>query len=48
MPLLEANAHHFTAEGLAEARQTYELKRRKEITFLDYKQSGLGDVYFNG
>jgi len=42
-PLLEVSAHHFTAQDLAQARHTYELERRKEITLnLDYRQSGLG------
>ena len=41
--LLEVSAHHFTTEDLAQARHTYELQRREEITLnLDYKQSGLG------
>ena len=42
-PSLEVSAHHFRAQDLAQARHTYELERRKEITFnLDYRQSGLG------
>jgi beta-galactosidase/beta-glucuronidase len=42
-PSLEVSAHHFTAQDLAQARHTYELERRKEITLnLDYRQSGLG------
>jgi hypothetical protein len=42
-PLLEVSAHHFTAGDLANARHTYELERREEITLnLDYRQSGLG------
>jgi len=41
--LLEVSAHHFTTEDLAQARHTYELQRREEITLnLDYRQSGLG------
>jgi len=41
--LLEVSAHHFTTEDLTQARHTYELKRREEITLnLDYRQSGLG------
>jgi hypothetical protein len=42
-PFLEVSAHHFRAQDLAQARHTYELERRKEITLnLDYRQSGLG------
>jgi len=42
-PWLEVSAHHFTAADLAQARHTYELKRREEITLnLDWRQSGLG------
>ena len=41
--LLEVSAHHFTTEDLTQARHTYELQRREEITLnLDYRQSGLG------
>ncbi|NOZ30088.1 MAG: DUF4981 domain-containing protein [Chloroflexi bacterium] len=44
MPLLNVSAHHFTAEDLTEARHTYELKRRDEITLnLDHAQCGLGN-----
>jgi len=43
MPVMEVSAHHFTAEDLTEAKYTYELKRREDITLnLDYRQSGLG------
>ncbi|RJS87969.1 DUF4981 domain-containing protein [Candidatus Bathyarchaeota archaeon] len=43
MPVMEVSAHHFTAEDLTEAKHTYELKRREDITLnLDYRQSGLG------
>ena len=42
-PLMEASAHHFTAEDLTEARHTHELKKREDISLnLDYRQSGLG------
>jgi len=41
--LLEVSALHFTADDLARADHTYELRRRDEIMLnLDYKQSGLG------
>ena len=44
MPLLNVSAHRFTAQDLTEARHTYELKRRDDITLnLDYAQSGLGN-----
>jgi beta-galactosidase/beta-glucuronidase len=44
MPLLNVSAHHFTAQDFTEARHTYELKRRDDITLnLDYAQSGLGN-----
>ena len=44
MPLLNVSAHHFTAQDLTQARHTYELKRRDEITLnLDYAQGGLGN-----
>ena len=43
MPLLEVSAHHYTTEDLTNAKHTYELKRREDITLnLDYKQSSLG------
>jgi len=43
-PLLNVSAHHFTTQDLTEARHTYELERRDEITLnLDYAQSGLGN-----
>ncbi|MGC9348455.1 MAG: glycoside hydrolase family 2 TIM barrel-domain containing protein [Anaerolineae bacterium] len=45
MPLIEVSAHHFTAEDLAGADHTFELKRRPEITLnLDMAQSGLGSA----
>lgn len=44
-PLLEVSAHHFTTQNLTEAKHTYELKRRPEVTLnLDYGQSGLGSA----
>jgi len=44
MPRLNVSAHHFTTQDLAEARHTYELKRRDDVTLnLDYAQSGLGN-----
>ena len=43
-PWLNVSAHHFTTQDLAEAKHTYELKRRDEITLnLDYAQGGLGN-----
>lgn len=43
--LIDVSAHHFTAEDLTNARHTYELKRRDEITLnLDYAQCGLGNA----
>jgi len=43
MPLFEVSAHHFTTEDLTEAKHTFELKRRDDITLnIDYRQSGLG------
>lgn len=45
MPLMEVSAHHYTTEDLTQARHTYELVRREEITLnLDYAQSGLGSA----
>jgi beta-galactosidase/beta-glucuronidase len=42
---LEVSAHHYTTEDLTQAKHTYELKRREEITLnLDYAQSGLGSA----
>lgn len=42
-PHLSASAHHYTARDLADARHTYELERRDDITLnLDLAQSGLG------
>jgi beta-galactosidase/beta-glucuronidase len=41
--LMEVSAHHFATQDLAQARHTYELERREEITLnLDHAQSGLG------
>ena len=43
MPLMEVSVHHFTTEDLTQAKHTFELKKRDDITLnLDYKQSGLG------
>jgi hypothetical protein len=43
--LMEVSAHHFTDEDLTEARHTYELTHREQITVnLDYAQSGLGSA----
>jgi beta-galactosidase len=43
--VLNTSAHHFTAHDLAQARHTYELTRREDITLnLDYAQSGLGSA----
>jgi len=43
MPLLNVSAHHFTTQDLTQARHTFELKRRADITLnLDHAQSGLG------
>ena len=43
MPLLEVSAHHFTTEDLTNAKHTFELERREDITLnLDHRQSGLG------
>ncbi|MCX7682708.1 MAG: DUF4981 domain-containing protein [Anaerolineae bacterium] len=45
MPVMEVSAHHYTTEDLTQARHTYELVRREEITLnLDYAQSGLGSA----
>jgi hypothetical protein len=42
---IEVSAHHYTTEDLTEARHTYELTRRDEITLnLDYRQAGLGSA----
>ncbi len=42
---LEVSAHHYTTEDLTQAKHTYELKRRDDITLnLDYAQSGLGSA----
>lgn len=44
-PLLNISAHHFTTEDLTQAKHTFELKRRDEITLtLDYIQTGLGNA----
>jgi len=43
--LIDVSVHHFTVEDLTNARHTYELKRREEITLnLDYAQCGLGNA----
>jgi len=43
MPLFEVSAHHFTANDLARAKHTFELRQREDIILnLDYRQSGLG------
>ncbi len=43
--LIDVSAHHFTAEDLTNARHTYELKHRDEITLnIDYAQCGLGNA----
>ena len=43
LPLMEASAHHYTAEDCTQARHTHELVRRNEtILSLDYRQGGLG------
>jgi beta-galactosidase/beta-glucuronidase len=40
---LNASAHHYTTGDLTQAKHTYELERRDDITLnLDYAQSGLG------
>jgi len=45
MPTMEVSAHHYTTEDLTQARHTYELVHREEITLnLDYAQSGLGSA----
>lgn len=44
MPTLNMSAHHYTAQGLEEAKHTYELGRQEDIILnLDYAQSGLGN-----
>ena len=43
--LFNISAHHFTAADLTNARHTYELPHRDEITvYLDHMQSGLGNA----
>ncbi|MCE7983762.1 MAG: DUF4981 domain-containing protein [Caldilinea sp. CFX5] len=43
--LFDSSVHHFTAEDLTNARHTYELKRRDEITLnIDHAQCGLGNA----
>ena len=43
--LLNVSAHHFTTRDLERARHTYELRRRRDITFnVDHRQSGLGSA----
>jgi beta-galactosidase/beta-glucuronidase len=42
-PLLNVSAHYFTPEDFTEAKHTYELEKREEITLhLDYGLTGLG------
>lgn len=44
-PVLEVSAHHYTTKDLTDAKHTYELTRREDITLsLDYAQSGLGSA----
>jgi beta-galactosidase/beta-glucuronidase len=44
-PWLNVSVHHYSTDDLAQARHTYELKRREDITLnLDYAQSGLGSA----
>lgn len=41
--LFDISVHNYTINDLMEARHTYELKRREDITVtIDYRQSGLG------
>jgi beta-galactosidase len=43
MPLTEVGAHHYTTEDLDDAKHTFELERREDITLnIDYRQSGVG------
>jgi beta-galactosidase/beta-glucuronidase len=43
MPYFESSVHHFTADDLAEARHSCDLRPRAETVFhLDYRQAGLG------
>ncbi|MEM2885363.1 MAG: glycoside hydrolase family 2 TIM barrel-domain containing protein, partial [Thermoproteota archaeon] len=43
MPLFEFSAHYYTADDFANAKHTFELNKRQDITLnVDYKQSGLG------
>jgi len=43
MPLIEANALHYTPEDLESARHPYELNKREEtILRINYKQMGIG------
>ena len=45
MPLINFSAHRFTTEDLDNAKHTYDLPRRNEITVnLDYAQNGLGSA----
>jgi beta-galactosidase/evolved beta-galactosidase subunit alpha len=45
MPLINFSAHRFTTEDLDNAKHTYDLPRRDEITVnLDYVQNGLGSA----
>jgi beta-galactosidase/beta-glucuronidase len=45
MPWLEVSAMHYTAQDIAAAGHTYELKRRSEVILnLDFAQSGIGSA----
>jgi beta-galactosidase/beta-glucuronidase len=45
LPSLNVSAHHYTAHDLTDARHTYELRRRDEITVnLDHEVCGLGNT----
>jgi hypothetical protein len=42
---IEVSAHHYSTADLDEAKHTYELVRRDEVTLnLDYRQAGLGSA----
>jgi beta-galactosidase/evolved beta-galactosidase subunit alpha len=42
---LSVSAHHYSTANLTEARHTYELLRRDQVTLnLDYRQAGLGSA----
>jgi hypothetical protein len=45
LPLLNVSAHHYTAHDLTDARHTYDLHRRDDITVnLDHEVCGLGNT----